>query len=372
MNSDRKKIYLLSLLFLAVLLSCFFAELSKRAILLAVVLAVCAPIVYFVIKKRDILSIYKRQVLLLMFVIALLYLMVYYLTGLHFGFYRFKESFATIIKSIILISVTAVGIETIRMVFMQQDSKLLCVIAFLVGVIADLLLELNGTSFKTFNKFMDFIGLCLFPAITLNLLLCYLVKHFGVLPGICYRLIVAIIPLFITVTPAIPQSLLSFVQLVLPIVILVFIKGLYEKKKREKKRVNRAVAIALTCVSLACMTTVIAVISCQFSICAVVIATESMTGELNKGDMVVYERFNDSFVKENEIVVFNNSGARVVHRVIKVEIVNGQYRYITKGDYNDVPDSGYITNSDIIGVVRFKIAYMGYPTLWMRSLFNRT
>ena len=55
----------------------------------------------------------------------------------------------------------------------------------------------------------------------------------------------------------------------------------------------------------------------------------------------------------------------------KIENINGQLRYYTKGDANEDPDAGFITSSDIVGTVRFKIPYIGYPTLWLRSLFAK-
>jgi signal peptidase len=56
---------------------------------------------------------------------------------------------------------------------------------------------------------------------------------------------------------------------------------------------------------------------------------------------------------------------------VKIEIINGVTRYYTKGDANEDNDAGFIVDSDIVGVVNYKVPYLGYPTLWMRSLFKR-
>lgn len=371
MNSDKKRLYVLSLSFLALLLSCFFINVENKAFLIFIILSIFTPLIFYVIKKRAILSIYKGQVLMIMVVMALLYVVLYYLSGLHFGFYRYKEKVVEIIKAVLLFSAITVGIETIRTVLVQQQNKSIYIIVFVVTVVVDALLEVKYNSFTSFNRFMDFIGLTLFPSITFNLLFCYLAKRFGVLPGMVYKIITKIIPTCIVFTPAIPDSLLSFTRLILPILIFLFIRMLYEKKKPRRKKVNRVANITITCVSLVIMSLIMAVVSCQFRFCAIVIATESMTGELNKGDMVVYERFSNQTIEENQILVFDRDGATTVHRVVKVEIINGQTRYITKGDFNEDVDSGYVTNSDIQGVVHFKLAYLGYPTLWMRDIFKK-
>ena len=53
-----------------------------------------------------------------------------------------------------------------------------------------------------------------------------------------------------------------------------------------------------------------------------------------------------------------------------IKKINGELRYYTKGDANKGMDSGYITDASVIGVINLKIKYIGYPTIWIRSLFE--
>jgi len=100
-----------------------------------------------------------------------------------------------------------------------------------------------------------------------------------------------------------------------------------------------------------------------------VIGSESMTGEYNKGDAVLYEDYDDQTVKVGDVLVFKKGNSRIIHRVVEIERINGQNRYYTKGDANEDRDSGYITDESIIGVANVKIPYLGYPTIWLRDLF---
>jgi signal peptidase len=61
----------------------------------------------------------------------------------------------------------------------------------------------------------------------------------------------------------------------------------------------------------------------------------------------------------------------IVHRVVDIKIINGITRYYTKGDANEDADAGFITDSEIVGLADKKIPFIGYPTIWMRSLFKR-
>ena len=141
-------------------------------------------------------------------------------------------------------------------------------------------------------------------------------------------------------------------------------KGLALAKKSK-------LTVPITAAAVAIMLFVILVISNQFFIGTYVIATESMTGELNKGDAAVYERYDDQNVLEGQVIAFEQNDRVVIHRVVKIEVINGQRRYYTKGDANEDVDSGFITDSNIVGLVDNKIPFLGYPTLWMRSLFER-
>ena len=118
------------------------------------------------------------------------------------------------------------------------------------------------------------------------------------------------------------------------------------------------------------MISVVMLISCKFRFGALVIGSESMTGELNVGDTVIYERYDGEIIEEGQVIVFEKDKVAVIHRVVGIERINGVTRYYTKGDANDGLDTGYRTSSDIIGITKFKVSYIGYPTLWLRSLFE--
>ena len=110
-------------------------------------------------------------------------------------------------------------------------------------------------------------------------------------------------------------------------------------------------------------------ISCQFRYGILVIGSESMTGSIDKGDAIVFEKYENQEIAEGQVIIFNYNGMQVVHRIIEMKEVNGIVRLYTKGDANAMKDSGYLTKKDVYGVVKFKIKYIGYPTLWVRNLF---
>jgi signal peptidase len=119
------------------------------------------------------------------------------------------------------------------------------------------------------------------------------------------------------------------------------------------------------------MVCLVMIVSNKFRFGSIVIATPSMEGEINVGDMIIYERIDsDDVVSVGQVIVYEKDDIIIVHRVDEVEYIDGVLRYYTKGDANENRDSGYITRDNIIGITDFKVAYVGYPTLWLLELFE--
>lgn len=372
MNRDVKVIYTSSVAIVAALLLALFLPGNSVRAVTALLLAASAVVVFRLIKKRAILSINKREVLGLMAVIGVLYIVLYYLSGIKFGFYKSLTplSVTNFFKYILPISIIIIAVEIIRSILLMQNRGFVAVLAYVAGVLSEMLVFSSLSYIVTFSRFMDAVGLTLLPAVTANLLYNYISKKYGAYPNIVYRLIITLYTYIIPVYPQTPDSLFAFAKLFVPLAVWFFIKTLYEKKSYFEKRESKIASRIISAVLVLFMISTVMLISCQFRFGALVIATESMTGELNKGDAIVYEEYDEQLIKEQDIVVFNANGKRVVHRVVEIQCINGRNRYFTKGDANDDWDSGYITDDRIEGVVLFKVAYIGYPSIWLRNIFK--
>ena len=66
------------------------------------------------------------------------------------------------------------------------------------------------------------------------------------------------------------------------------------------------------------------------------------------------------------------NGKIYTHRVIKVNIKNGEYSFVTKGDRKgqDV-DQWTVTKTEIVGITRHTIKYVGLPAIWLRNAIER-
>lgn len=376
--TDKKINRIASAALFAVLLLTLLVPIGESGRIVAAVLLLPAAIAMpFFIKKRGVLSINKRQVLLILTVIALLYVMLFYLSGIKFGFYNnpYRLTLNNFLRFFLPIAAIIVCTEIVRYVLVAQKDPLTRALCYLSCVIADILICSNIPSVTSFNRFMDLIAGALFPALLSNLLFNYLAVRYGMYPNIIFRSLTILHAYTFPITSGIEESIVNLVKLFLPIVIYIFIDALYEKKEKyalgKVSRVWRVISGALTAVLVVIMIGSIMLISNQFKYGTLVIATESMTGEINKGDVIIFERFDGQAVEEGQIIVFERNGSMIVHRVVDIEIINGVARYYTKGDANEDNDAGYITDADIVGLTSYKLPYFGQATIWMRSIFDK-
>ena len=377
MFSDKRKIYIISCSILAVLSLVLFAPNGIGRIIAAILLLPTAVFTALFIKKRVALSINKNQIVLIMGVIGLLYLVFYYVSGVHFGFTKTGYGVKTdiLFRFALPIAVVIVSTEIIRYVLCAQKDKIASAAAFLICLVADIICCATIPGITTFSAFMDVVALTLFPGTLYHLLYNYLTLRYGYYPNIIYRAFTVWAFYLIPYGSAISDSLLGFINLMLPIAIYFFIDSLYERKRRyalqNTSKFWRVMSKVLTVIVLIIMIGTVMLISNQFYYGALVIATDSMTGELNKGDVAIFERYEDQLIIEGQVIVFEQNHSMVVHRVADIKIINGNTRYYTKGDANEDLDAGFITDADIVGLVNVKVPYFGYPTLWMRGLFQR-
>lgn len=376
--TDKRIIRISSASVLAVLLIALIVPFGESGrIVAAFLLLPAAVLIPLFFKKRNILSINKNQVLLIMTVIALLYVMAYYLTGLEFGFYKnlYRLNFNNFLKYFLPVAAVILCSEIIRFVLLAQNDKLTSALCYLSCVVADMLICSNIPYVTSFARFMDLVAGALFPAVFANFLYNYLSKRYGIYPNLVFRAITTLHAYAFPISSGISESLVNLFKILLPFAIYFFIDALYEKKRRyalgNKSRVWRIMSKILTVIVVIIMIGTVMLISNQFYFGAYVIATESMTGELNQGDVAIYESYEDQTIIEGQVIVFEKDGSMIIHRVADIKIINGNTRYYTKGDVNEDFDSGYITDADIVGLVNLKLPYLGFPTIWIRSLFKR-
>lgn len=373
MKSDKLKMYLFGILLLVILFFALFVSKIITRVVFSVLLFGYMLLVVFLIKKRRIKSMYHQEVIILMFIFALIYILAFYLMGLYFGYYEapIKLSWWSLLNYTLPIGAVIISSEVIRNAFLSQKGKSIKVVTFVSMVIIDMIIYSGIYEIDSVDKLLTVVGFLLFASISCNLLYNYISYRYGSKSIIIYRLITVLYAYLIPIIPNVYAFFRSFLRMMYPYIIYLVLENSYSKSSFIVAYKDKRKGIVSTTIVFICSILVIMLISCKFKYGMIVIGSGSMTGTINKGDALVYERYDDQTIKKGQIILFDDEGVLTVHRVIDIKEVNGKVMYFTKGDANASMDDGYRVEKDIVGLSKFKIIYIGYPSLWMRDIFSK-
>ena len=382
MKKHKLKVYTLEIFLLAILFFTLIVLNRATYITSALIISTSALVIKHALSKKKILSISKKQVMWLMIAFALIYLGIFYLIGMvKYGFYKSPTifSFKTLYRFIIPIVLIIISAETIRHRLLSQevnirilkkDVNLSGIITFICMILIDLMIYIGVYDLTNYDDFLTVLGFVLFSSISCNLFYNYVSVRYGSSGIIFYRALTA---LYIYIIPIIPDVYIyfrAFLRMIYPYVLYMILERAFASSEFIVARVEKRKNVFGITILIVIMLAITMLVSCQFKYGILVIGSGSMKGALDIGDAVIYESYENEEIKVGDIIVFKKKGIQLIHRVIKVRNVENEIRYYTKGDANEVMDSGYVTKNDIVGKTKLKIMYIGFPTLWVRQLFT--
>ena len=375
MTKNKLKLYILQIILIIILLT--FLKLSITSInsryVLAIILCVYSLFIKFLIERNNQLDIKTRKITKVIIITAFLYVILFYILGIYSGFYKspYDLSFNTLLKYIIPTILIVVSGEYIRFKFISVETKISSILNFIIGVLIEIGLYIDLYAFDNLDQFLLSFGYLFLAAIANNLLYNYISKRFGYKPVIYYRLITI---LYLYIIPIIPDVYIffeSFLKMFFPIIVYYIVDDDYIKGKMENGRINKKDK-KVTIVSTACFVTMvllIMIVSCEFKYGALVIGSGSMSGTIEKGDVIVYADASSKDLDIGDIIVFKSDQIKIVHRVVDVAYKDNDKIFYTKGDNNQSKDEGYVTDADIYGKVILTVPKIGLPTLYLHELF---
>ena len=349
----------------------FFTEIINK-IIMSVILLIFMVISNKFIKSDKSKGRYDRRITKLMLFVAIFYLSSTYVLGIYVGFYNATIRFSrwALINYIIPYILIIVSTENIRKIVLLKEYKKSNIIMTIFSVILDIALTTNIYSVKTLVDYFMLIGFVIFSSIANNLLYNYIIIQFRNSKAIIiYRIITTVYVYFIPIIPNIHILFESILRIIVPSIIYMILTANYAIVKKEIVIKKKTVVIMIASILVIFVIGILMLISCKFKYGALVIGSGSMTGTINKGDVIIYETLDET-VEIGDIIVFKSEDVRVIHRVIDKKDSGTGMRYYTKGDANSNKDEGYREKSDIIGKVKLRIPYLGQLTLLLNDLFD--
>ena len=382
MKENRIKLYLFDVILLVILFVALLVSNNMTQAILAFILFLFALFVKKGFTRPQKASLYAKEIMYLLIGFGIIYVGLFYLLGLLF--YAFSKQIVpfgmkSILENIIPITIIIVSSEFIRNIMLNQEGTIKIghkkidiakFLTFLNMVLIDLIVYRGVYSLGTLNGLLSLIGFIFCASVSCNLFYNYTSKRYGFKGIIAYRLITSLYVYFIPIIPNMYIYFRSFIRMTVPYIMYLVIDYSYVKDKyavafKDKRNNIIKIAAILIVTSLVTM-----LISCQFRYGIIVIGSGSMTGAIDYGDAAVFESYHGQRINIGDVLVFKKDELKIIHRVVEIQKVNGSIRYYTKGDYNDYVDEDYRTSSDLLGVYKFRIRYIGYPTLFVNDLFK--
>lgn len=318
----------------------------------------------------------KTDVIQIVIIYSTTYLILTYIIGFFTGFLKnsYNLEFLSIIKNIVPVLIIIALEEMIRYIILNKASrnKKIVIISFIIFTILDILLNSSGYDFSSFDSGLKLISLVILPNISKNILLTYLSLEIGYKPVLIYRIIFELTKYILPIFPNFGYYIQSILDITFPIVLFLKMNKLLKKKKITtitNKRVDRII----TSMILVILLVMIYLVSNKFKYSIIAIGSNSMYPNIKIGDSVFVEKVNVNDISKLEVgqvLVYNYNNKIIVHRISAINYKKGEYIFSTKGDNNESEDQYELEQKDVIGIVRFKIIYIGSPSIWLNKLLN--
>lgn len=315
-----------------------------------------------------------------MIIIMLSYIIIYLLLGLILGFVKspYSHSFLSILKNIYKIIIPIIFIEYIRsfIVNNNKNSK----INTIIFTIILFLIELNLSTFiKNINiseEAFKYISQTVIPLLFTQVLCTYLCIKGSFKLSLSYRIVLELLILLSPILPDIDWFGSGIIGVIFPVIIYLLFKYDYQKKdrrisNRNLKKQNPVIYIPLFIILIIFSAFMIGLFKYE----PIAIVSNSMDPVFNRGDVVILRKVNSEDLKKlkkYDIIIYSIDKQLVAHRITNIKNDKNELYFKTKGDANISPDLKWVSEEQVVGMYKFHIKYIGYPSVWLNDIFKKT
>lgn len=211
------------------------------------------------------------------------------------------------------------------------------------------------------------------PKIAESLLLTYLSLNGGYLLNFAYSIPKTLALILLPIFPDIDWFFQTALEYILLVVIFLFVN--YETTIRNKKKKRRDIRRENPLKTIPYIFFVIFLVSFITGLLPLRplgIVSNSMIPEFKRGDVCIVKKINTKEqirkIRVGDIIQYQGNNQVIVHRVIKVEVNALNIQFIAKGDNNKEQDILPVEEEQILGIVKYKIPYLGYPSVLFSEL----
>ncbi|MBQ3297802.1 MAG: signal peptidase I [Bacilli bacterium] len=331
------------------------------------------PLRLFFGKQRD-KSYYtgytNRTIITVLMVVGIIIYALGILLGFTRGYAYNIQSFKSILSIIVLVILT----EYFRLIVIKNNYnnyKSTIIFTILLALL-EIFANTNIGGLNTSYKIFVYISVMVIPIFAEQFLCSYLTYKVGMKPSLIFRLVIKIYPYLLPLVPNLGNYLLAFVKILTPFIIFYVINRAMVEEEKSKRIITTDTLRVFSIPVIVVLVILVILVSGIFKARLIAIATNSMSPTYKKGDAVIIEYMKPDKLQKGDILVFRHDSIIVTHRIVDIKKKNDTYYFTTKGDNNEDVD-GYTSTSDqVIGKVDYVIKYIGFPTILVNELFERS
>ena len=321
---------------------------------------------------------FKKDILITIFISCLFYMIITYSMGLFLGFASngYKLTPINILKNIIPMSFIILIEELIRYNLVKKGSRNKYILGLIVLVLTcmDVILIIKGFNLSSNYELVKFIFAYLLPSLAKNVYLTYACYKAGYKPNVIYRFIMELPIYFMPIFPAFGMYMTSTFKILLPALLIYMVYKLTSVNNQEKTISNYKIGKVGIATFIFLMLIMIGVNSGWFKYYSLTVGSGSMKPTINIGDVIIVNKLKSNEIdnlKIGDILVFKHLDKILVHRITEIEVRGGIRFFYTKGDANETVDAFITKESDVIGVTKQRIPYIGYPVVWLNEKIDK-
>jgi signal peptidase len=312
----------------------------------------------------------------IMLIYLLCYLILIYLLGLFTGFLKNSHGLAplTVITNLLPILAITTITELWRYTLVKKagNHQLSIAIVALFFAAVNIMIGLPTYDLATPLQIFEMAGKLILGGIAANFMLTFVAHKSDFRPALTYALVLAILPVVAPILPDIGAFISAVLAFVLPLLLLMrfnsFFAAAPQSAPRRQKRLLRVLAAAP---AAALLVSIVVLVSGVFRYQAMAIGSDSMRPLISTGDVVVVDKHYGAAanIALGSIIAFKHEGKIITHRLIDIKHTSSGLHLQTKGDNNQDTDAWVVSESEVVGVVRFQLPLIGLPTVWLDRAF---
>lgn len=308
-----------------------------------------------------------------MIILLLSYLLVAYCVGCFTGFTRpfYNQSLSFILINSFPVIIFLVSREMIRYIVSKNSTadKRVIIILTIFFIIVEIYNSASGYHLNSFYNIFNFTCVVVLPTIASQILCSYITYNISNIPTLIYCLAFSIAPFILPLYPDLGNYLNSALNLIFPFIVYMVMRNLIKSSEKKQNNLQNTAAKLIGIPVVIFLGIIVILVSGIFEYQMIAIGSDSMNPTFYKGDAIIFKKVSADEVAEGDVLVFSSNGKIITHRVEQIIKKGDQIFFQTKGDNNTNSDAELVSEEDTLGIVRYIVKYIGYPTIWINENF---